>query len=770
MHTVKLVTSLLVTLCTLGMFVLGGGLLRAQTSVTYRDSVALAGERSRALQLEELEAVEVVGSGAIAEEDLLGVISSRPSEHTLARSLVEFYESLMRRNGNRPAIIYRRFRDLRHSYEEDRRYFEPSVAKEDSIAILVYLNQQGFHNASLEYGFGIDRASKRKTLRFVVQEGKRAIIDTFAIRGLEGVDSVLRSSILSQLQTKQGTSYTENTLDNDLTTVLKELRNNGYYRAAYNSPVIQISNDGLHDTVVVSINTGKRKRIGSIVLEENRNNYRSVSEGTRERQLELHSGEWYSEEKMEHSRSNLMGLGTFEVVLIDTLVRENKLQDSILHLRVYTRNSKPHDVGMNLLLYQTAVDNFLNLGVGTTAQYRNAFGGAQVASVTLQYVLQDIGRLTQGQQLESEALGSLVLVWPNIARLFDQRVALETSTYYSARQLVTPFRLQSFGLTARPRIALYSHTFFNQLDISLGVERQIPLNFDFAINRGLQEAKTAEDSVYVRSTFNQFLVLSNFLNTSNEFFTGITAGFTLSGDHRNSRVNPTNGTISSMSVEWGWGAGKYIRGQAFVSSVFGMGNRLIGATKIKVGHIGLLDFVRGDSTKTNTYVPLERQFFAGGPASIRSFASRRLHAPVSGIITGVSGRDDYMLANVVGSGSLIELGFELRYTFDRPKGIDDTWGSLIERSGITLFADIGNAFNRFTAELYGTSKLIDIITGSAIAVGAGYRFETPVGPFRIDMATSMYDPTRSTGQWIINRSGVFNAGNWQLSIGLGHAF
>lgn len=754
----------------LGWVCLGGGLLRAQTANTYRDSVALAGERSRALQLEELEDVDIVGSHEISESDLLSVIGSRASEHTLARSLVEFYESLMRRNGNRPAIIYRRFYDLRKAYEEDRRFYEPSIAKEDSLAILVYLNQQGFHNASLVYGFGVDTLTKKHTLRFVVNEGKRAVIDTFAIRGLEDIDSSFRETILSQLQTRSGSAYTENSLEQDLAFVLRELRNNGYYRAAYQSPVIQISNDGLHDTVVVSVTTGKRKRIGSIVFEENRNNYRSVSERTRERQMELHSGEWYSEEQVERTRANLMGLGTFEVVLIDTLVRENKMQDSILHLRVYTRNSKPHDVGMNLLLYQTAVDNYLNLGIGTTAQYRNAFGGAQVASVTLQYVLQDIGRLTQGQQLESEALGSLVLVWPNITRLFDQRVALETSTYYSARQLVTPFRLQSFGVTARPRIALYSHTFFNQLDVSLGVERQIPLNFDFAINRALQEAQTAADSVYVRSTFNQFLVLSNFLNSSNEFFTGITAGFTLSGDHRNSRVNPTKGTISSMSVEWGWGAGKYIRGQAFVSSVFEAGHRLVGATKIKFGHIGLLDFVRGDSTKTNTYVPLERQFFAGGPASIRSFASRRLHAPVSGTITGVSGRDDYILANVVGSGSLLELGFELRYSFERPKGLDDTWGSLIERSGITVFADIGNAFNRFTSDLYGTSKLIDFITGSAIGVGAGYRFETPVGPFRVDMATSVYDPTRSSGQWIINRSGVFNAGNWQLSIGLGHAF
>lgn len=741
-----------------------------QTADEYRDSIAIAGDRSRALQLEELQDIDFVGCQEIAEVELLGVISSRASDNSLGRMLVEFYEATMRRNGSKPALVYRRFAELRKSYEDDRRFYEPSLAKEDSTAILVYLNQQGYHNSSVAYGFGYDASTKKKTLRFVVNEGKRTHIDTLVVRGLDGIDPSFRETIISQLETRVGSPFSETFLEKDLMGVLRKLRNNGYYLASYSPPTVQISNDGLHDTVVVNVAVGPRKKVGSVTLEENPNGYRSVNETTRLRQLEIDTNEWYSEERIEDSRSNLMGLGTFEVVLIDTLVQKNKEQDSLLHLRVYTRNSKPHDIGMSLLFYQTAVDNFLNLGLGTTIQHRNAFGGAQVASLTLQYVLQDVSRVTQGQPLESEALASLVLVWPNIGRLFDQRVALQTSTFYSARQLITPFRLESFGLNARAPISLYSHTFFNGIDLSVGLERQIPLNFDFAINRAFAEAKTAEDSVYVRSTFNQFLVLSNYLRKSSDFFTGLNAGFTLRGDHRNNPVNPTRGTLSSISVEWGWGAGKYVRGQAFVSSAFGVGNRLVGATKVKVGHIGLLDFVRGDSTKNNTYVPLERQFFAGGPASIRSFPSRRLHDPVSGRITNVSASDDYILANVVGSASLIELGFELRYTFTRPRGIDDTWGSLIERSGITVFTDIGNAFNRFTSELYGTSKLEDLLNGSAIALGAGYRFETPVGPFRIDLATSAYDPTRATGKWIIGRGGIFNWSNWQLSIGLGHAF
>ena len=95
---------------------------------------------------------------------------------------------------------------------------------------------------------------------------------------------------------------------------------------------------------------------------------------------------------------------------------------------------------------------------------------------------------------------------------------------------------------------------------------------------------------------------------------------------------------------------------------------------------------------------------------------------------------------------------------------------MVERSGITLFTDIGNAFNRLTPDLYSTLRLKDLVIGSVVAVGVGYRFDTPVGPFRLDYATSLYDPLRSSGQFAWNRTNAMGFSNWQLSIGLGHAF
>ncbi|MBU3698830.1 MAG: hypothetical protein FGM33_02295 [Candidatus Kapabacteria bacterium] len=754
----------------LGAVVNTSTVLRAQD--TYRDSLELAGERSRVLQLTELRSVEIVGCQQTVPEDLRTIIASRESDYSLGRKLTVFFEQALRRNPAAPQVILRRLTSIRKSYDEERVFFELAVAQDDSVTLLNYLVQNGFHNAQVDFGYGYNPETKLFTLRFLINEGHRAKIDTLVIRGLDTVDPEVRRLALESVTIRKGSPFSESLIEENARAVVRELQNNGYYKAKHERPLVGISRDGEHDTVVVVVVPGRRVRVESVDFIENTDGHPAVTQSTRQRQLDFAAGQWYSKELIEQSRANLMGLGTFEIVLIDTIAHDSSYRgsDSSVRLRVFTRNSKPYDVGVSVGPYQTAIDNFLNLGIAATAQYRNAFGGAQVASISMQYTLQDISRFAQGQQLEREFNSSFILAWPNLGRLFSQRVGLTTSTFYSNRQLITPFRLEAFGVSAQAPIAFYSHTFFNAIDLNVGIDRQIPINFDFAINSAYDEAETAEDTALVRSTYNQFLVLTNYLTQSKSFFTGLTAGFTLRGDHRDNQLNPSAGTFSSFSLEWGWGAGKYIRGQAFISSAVPVGNRLIAAGKVKLGHIELLDFVRGDSIRNNTYVPLDRQFFAGGPASIRSYPSRRLHDPKSGVIGNVDPDESIILSNVVGSGSLIELGFELRYTLPRPRGVDELWAGIIERSGFTLFTDIGNAFNRFTTELYGSVTPRDLLSGSVVAMGLGYRFETPVGPFRVDYATSVYDPLRSEGRWITDRSGVMLSGNWQLSIGIGHAF
>jgi outer membrane protein assembly factor BamA len=96
-------------------------------------------------------------------------------------------------------------------------------------------------------------------------------------------------------------------------------------------------------------------------------------------------------------------------------------------------------------------------------------------------------------------------------------------------------------------------------------------------------------------------------------------------------------------------------------------------------------------------VPFNVRFFAGGPGSVRGFATNRL-GPVD---------ND---GDPVGGQSLIEGSVELRFPI------------VGEFSG-ALFVDFGNVFRDAF-----TYRLKEI----RYAIGPGLRYNTPIGPVRVD--------------------------------------
>ena len=161
-----------------------------------------------------------------------------------------------------------------------------------------------------------------------------------------------------------------------------------------------------------------------------------------------------------------------------------------------------------------------------------------------------------------------------------------------------------------------------------------------------------------------------------------------------SLLNPTHGTVLRGRIDNSTTA--LISDVSFVKLVLEarhylpLSQRLLLATRLKLGGI--------EPYGASTEVPFNVRFFAGGPGSVRGFELNRL-GPVNSE------------GDPIGGMSLIEGSVELRFP-------------LFGDFGAVLFVDFGNVF----ASSF-TYRLGDL----RYAVGPGLRYNTPVGPLRLDV-------------------------------------
>ena len=59
------------------------------------------------------------------------------------------------------------------------------LAQDDSVALMKYLHQNGFHNASVSWKFEYNSSTYKNTLTFFIDERQRAVVDTIVYRGLD---------------------------------------------------------------------------------------------------------------------------------------------------------------------------------------------------------------------------------------------------------------------------------------------------------------------------------------------------------------------------------------------------------------------------------------------------------------------------------------------------------------------------------------------------------------------------------------------------------
>ncbi|MGE5480838.1 MAG: outer membrane protein assembly factor [Chloroflexota bacterium] len=715
----------------------------------------------------EIGRIEFEGNKAFPDLVLEGAVASRATSRTFWHKIILAYYNEFKKDEFWPNRIDTALWKALGTMREDIGYFSQAVADADLRSLWDFYNTHGFHFVQIHYNFRSDSASHSNVLTFHVNEGARYTIDTIAYVFKDSIIPSAHERIEKLKFLDRGENFDETNIQLEAENIKEELRNSGYFFAAYQKPIVILDTLYKRDSIVVIVTPGKRQKIGKITFIDSTMGQSKIIQKVKEKQLDFKTGEWYSRKRVQTSRENYLTLGVFDIVNIDT-VHGAAPNDTVLDYRVFTQYRKQQEAGLGIFGNQTPMDNFYNAGVELSYMHKNIFNAVQTINPYISFSIKDLKRLTEGRPLEWEYAIGLRYSQPILWTISNTRIGLNTGPFYSLRTFNNYFKIETWALPVKFPVNLPRRTFFRNWSLDLTLERQNPIDYPAALNRALASAKSALDTVRVNEAIALYNNLFEYTHTDSvhinkdHWATANLIGASVTGDNRNHPFSPTEGYYFYGAVETQnrlfssikkfAGLARYLRLQAAAYGFWKVSETLTLAVKGRGGHIFQFE-------SENGYVPVDRQFFAGGASSVRGWNSRELRYS-SLTADSLGGRNSYsFLQNFIGSRTLIESSLELRYRFNRPAGWNDLVASQIANLGITGFIDAGNAFNWLVGGEQIHLKFGDYFTKLAYAAGFGFRYETPVGPARVDFAWPIHDPR-----------GMRKPSSMVFHLGLGHAF
>ncbi|GAB1369954.1 hypothetical protein MASR1M45_00120 [Candidatus Kapaibacterium sp.] len=728
----------------------------------------------------EVADIKFSGNEAFSAYELIDAVNSKMNSRSIQHDVFEYYLDNLKKIDFTPEVLKKSLQVALKNLSHEIKYFNEGTAELDVQTLWHFYNTNGYHFVDVNYEFIPNYEKKQNELIFKVKENDRYKIDAIIYNGLENLDTETSKMVADAQKIRRGDYYSERNIMSEANHILNILLNNGYYYSSLEIAPVIINTDNLTDKVIINFTHGKRQRIIDITYVDSLNNQFKVIDDMKNLQLDIKVGDWYSRANVQSSINNLLILGTFELVTIDTSGVFYPLTDSTLSMVVFTKYRKQKEWGVGLFVHNTQLDNFTNIGVEANLLHRNWGGAAQSGNIFTNARIKNVSRLFAGQAGEYEGQVGLRIAQPLIWSIENMKIGANASIYYSLSTVDQIFNISSWFIPVRFPIKLTNDTYLNQIIVDFNFEFQNPTNF-------VDYDESKENTGNFNPRFYQSLALySNlyeYLNSpETTLLTSNLFGITLIGDSRNHPFNPNFGDYFYFMLD-GWniffshpwisGIAKYLRVQSTYNFFLPISNTSVSAFKIRAGLINLAD-------DYNSFVPFERQFFAGGANSVRGWLSRELHystlesveyagntEPNPNILDS---RTYNLISNIVGSSAIIEGSYEFRFTFERPKGIDEVLAEQISKIGLTFFLDFGNAYHWY-AETDQESKLkwYEYFSKLAWAAGFGVRYDTPIGPVRLDFGFPVYRPGYNVPDYVLwNNGSLF--GDMKLHFGIGHSF
>lgn len=649
-------------------------------------------------------------------------------------------------------------------------YFSEIDADLDENTLEIFYRTKGFHFVDVFYTFMPDTNKKENVLTFHINENQRYYIGSIQYIGLDSLPPSVDNKVRSAMRLDSGDKFIEEDVINEAAYIQRLLKNRGYYSVTHEIDTIYIREKLTSDSVRVVFNTGNRYKIGRIDFVDSTYGQPKVIESLKRKLLTFSEGDYYNQNEMLETQYNLLGLGTFDQVRIDTSSRFAPQNDSTLNFVVLLSYKDQRTWSIGWFTNKTEQYDNWNMGVEGEINHSNIFNAAQKANLYSNVALKNF--VFNWDQYETEYNAGASISQPILGIIRNFRIGGSIGLQFSQSEIES-FKVRRVALPIDFPIRFPRVNWIDRFDVSFIFEHENPYNYDEFEESNIQQNERLIELAYLYSNLNDYL------KGTDNWITSSILRMNWIADHRDNIFNPYNGHFFEFSAETSLspvlpnimsGLAEYFRASGTFTAFHSGNRKAVHAFKIKLGTIALYN-------SSNNYVPTDRMFYAGGSNSNRGWSSRKLHYsdvkpelnptnPDSAFTV-----EDYNLfSNIIGSGVLIEGSYEIRYNF----GVSDKRFSKNDDGGFGMvaFTDIGNAYHWFVEGGQNEKTKIsamDYLKGLAVAVGIGFRFNTTVGPLRFDIAVPVKGPVFGKNEYIWYRENAIFS-DMQFHFGIGHAF
>lgn len=568
---------------------------------------------------------------------------------------------------------------------------------------------------------------------FIITENNSYKINKIFFNGLENLQPNVKKEIFAEelINIKSGNNYNKNSITNESNRVLKGLQNQGYAFATLQPPEIEKIESRIKDkkysvNVYLIFNLGEQYYFGNTTKEIKNNTY-NLNLDNIFYELEYKKGDLYSKDILIQSENRINRIAILENARI--LLKDIDTSKNSINFKISANIKNKYELQPEVLGYDIS----------------NSFFGGVGLSFSDRYFLCDSRTISAKARALANSLDNyrfefiLDLVQPHI---FKNNKITGNWNLSTVLYSIDEFRITQIKNKFTFSYELPKYTYLNNIYLDWKISNdRIKFKLDVPLDSGQGVLHQPFISLFGSNVGITFVhsQLDNFQ-------------FPTKGNYQ-SYLFEESGLFNELAKKlFSVSTINYFK-FSFVNKIFipltdrpdknVLGSKFIIGNIFEYGDNGFTIIDDNGVTIPIGFVPLESKFIAGGSTSVRGWGARKLGT--------FEGREN-------GGNFIIEGNFEYRARpFLDKKG-------LFRDLGYVLFFDYGNLWDS-----YKKFKLSEM----ALAIGAGIRYYTIVGPVRFDLGFKLYDSFAppSMDKWLFmnNFSTIFKD-KLAIQFGIGNTF